>query len=110
MVRLTGRMQKRSWRAHEPVYRAARAARDALHELTVRVRYQACGDPVASGRAARRYDGGVPRTLWTLWAIVLSGPLSYGAERGRGLCGGARGNNGCARASSGGFTFPVFAT
>ena len=44
-------MQKRGWRANDRVYREAWAARDALHELTVRVRYQACGNPWGLGRA-----------------------------------------------------------
>jgi hypothetical protein len=51
LVRLTDRMQKRGWHAHDPVYRDAWAARHALHELTVRVRYQACGNPGGRGGA-----------------------------------------------------------
>ncbi len=41
--------QKRGWKAHDPVYVAAWVARDALHELLVRVRYQACGNPGGKG-------------------------------------------------------------
>jgi hypothetical protein len=54
MVRLTNRMQKLAWQAHDPVYRAVWEARDAMHELTVRVRYQACGN--AGGRGNARKD------------------------------------------------------
>jgi hypothetical protein len=45
LTRLTNRMQQRGWRADDPTYVAAWAARDALHELTVRLRYQARGNP-----------------------------------------------------------------
>ena len=50
MMRLTDRMQKRGWRANDPVYVAAWEARDAMHELPVRVRYQACGNPGGTNR------------------------------------------------------------
>jgi hypothetical protein len=50
VVRLTNRMQKRGWRAHDPAYVAAWEARDAMHELLVRVRYQACGNPGGTNR------------------------------------------------------------
>lgn len=49
LVRLTDRMQKRGWRAQDPAYVKAWAARHALHELTVRVRYQACRNPGGRG-------------------------------------------------------------
>ena len=51
LVRLTDRMQKRGWHANDRVYIEAWAARHALHELTVRVRYQACGNPGGKGGA-----------------------------------------------------------
>jgi hypothetical protein len=51
LVRLSDRMQKRGWRADDPVYVAAWAARYAVHDLTVRVRYQACGNPGGGGPA-----------------------------------------------------------
>ena len=44
LTRLTNRMQQRGWRADDPAYRAAWAARDALHELCVRLHYQSRGD------------------------------------------------------------------
>jgi hypothetical protein len=40
LTRLTDRMQTRGWKAHDPAYHKAR---DALHELLVRVRYARCG-------------------------------------------------------------------
>lgn len=43
LTRLTNRMQQRGWRADDPAYRAAWAARDALHELCVRLHYQSHG-------------------------------------------------------------------
>ena len=49
LTRLTNRMQKRGWKAQDPVYLAAWEARDALHELLVRVRYASCGP----GRAGK---------------------------------------------------------
>lgn len=39
LVRLTNRMQQRAWSATDPAYLAAWAARDALHELCVRLHY-----------------------------------------------------------------------
>ena len=45
LTRLTNRMQQRGWRADDPAYRAAWAARDALHELTVRLHYRGRGLP-----------------------------------------------------------------
>ena len=44
LTRLTNRMQQRGWRADDPAYRAAWAARDSLHELCVRLHYQSRGD------------------------------------------------------------------
>jgi hypothetical protein len=38
-------LQKRAWRANDPAYATAWKARDALHELMVRLHYQACGNP-----------------------------------------------------------------
>ena len=39
LVRLTNRMQQRGWAANDPAYAAAWAARDAMHELCVRLHY-----------------------------------------------------------------------
>ena len=54
LVRLTNRMQQAGWKADDPAYVAAWQARDALHELRVRLHYRSrdCG-----------YDqgGGLPR-------------------------------------------------
>ena len=47
LVRLTDRMQKRGWRADDAAYRAAWRARDEMHELCVRLRYHALGNPGA---------------------------------------------------------------
>ena len=44
LTRLTNRMQQCAWRADDPAYRAAWKARDALHELCVRLHYQSRGD------------------------------------------------------------------
>ena len=65
LTRLTNRMQERGWRAHDPVYVAAWEARDALHEVLVRVRYAACGP----GRAGKPSEppppsGERPRRPW----------------------------------------------
>ena len=48
LTRLTNRMQQRGWRSDDPAYLAAWKARDALHELTVRLHYQRQGNPGAS--------------------------------------------------------------
>ena len=45
LVRLTDRMQKQGWRSDDTTYRAAWRARDELHEVCVRLRYQAVGNP-----------------------------------------------------------------
>ena len=47
LTRLTDRMQKRGWKSSDPAYVAAWAARDAVHELHVRVRYASCGPGTA---------------------------------------------------------------
>ena len=58
LVRLTNRMQQRGWSACDPAYVAAWKARDALHELTVRLHYQRQGNPGASrGREPPRTRG-----------------------------------------------------
>jgi hypothetical protein len=44
LTRLTNRMQQRGWKADDPAYLAAWKAREALHELTVRLHYQSRGD------------------------------------------------------------------
>ena len=43
LTRLTDRMQKRAWYAHDPVYVAAWEAQDTVHELHVRLRRASCG-------------------------------------------------------------------
>ena len=45
LVRLTDRMQKRGWDPDDFAYRSAWRARDELHGLCVRLRYQAVGNP-----------------------------------------------------------------
>ena len=60
LVRLTDRMQKRGWRSDDEAYRPAWRARNEMHELCVRLRYQACGNPGNRGGArgaGRRYNG-----------------------------------------------------
>ena len=54
LVRLTNRMQQRGWRADDPAYVAAWRARDALHELSVRLHYARQQDGSSKG-------GGLPR-------------------------------------------------
>jgi hypothetical protein len=44
LTRLTNRMQQRGWKADDPAYLAEWRARDALHELTVRMHYQSRRD------------------------------------------------------------------
>ena len=48
LVPLTDRMQKRGRGAEDGAYRAAWRARNEMHELCVRLRYQACGNPGVS--------------------------------------------------------------
>jgi hypothetical protein len=48
LTRLTNRMQQRGWKSDDPAYVAAWQARDALHELTVRLHYQRQGNPGCS--------------------------------------------------------------
>ena len=43
LTRLTNRMQQCAWQASDPAYQAAWKARDALHELCVRLHYQSNG-------------------------------------------------------------------
>ena len=49
MARLTDRMLKSAWCAHDPAYVAAWKARDAMHELLVRLRYASCA-PGCAGK------------------------------------------------------------
>jgi hypothetical protein len=59
LVRLTNRMQQRGWRATDPAYQAAWAARHALHELCVRLHaaMRPPPDGPAPGKGAERPDG-----------------------------------------------------
>ena len=62
LVRLTDRMQKQRWSPDDVAYRAAWRARNDLHELLVRLRYQACGNPgerTPPPREPRDAGGGV---------------------------------------------------
>jgi len=43
LTRLTNRMQKRGWNSTDRVYARAWEARDALHEVCVRLHYASCG-------------------------------------------------------------------
>jgi len=63
MTRLTDRMQRRAWYAYDPAYVAAWKARDAMHELHVRLRYAACGLGCAGnpGPPPRDPPGPTPR-------------------------------------------------
>lgn len=52
LSRLTDRMQQRGWSGNDPLYVRAWEARDALHELRVRLHYHSLG-PGTAGNAGQ---------------------------------------------------------
>jgi len=61
LVRLTNRMQQRGWRASDPAYQAAWAARHALHELCVRLHAASRPRPEGPPAPATATDQRPPR-------------------------------------------------
>ena len=69
LVRLTNRMQERGWRATDPAYQSAWAARHALHELCVRLhaasRPRPEGPANGNPRPPRPWEPGGSGREWT---------------------------------------------
>jgi hypothetical protein len=85
LTRLSDRMQKRAWQASDPAYVAAWKAQDALHELCVRLRYQACGNPGSRGGGPQRGVGTIaamPLALRITIAIAVVTLLAAGLVQG----------------------------